>query len=159
MWSEMMWYMWSDSVVKWGEVKWVTLKFLGTKVPCTLEWPYTEGSWLYCDNFIWCVSCTVVVLTCLVIWGVCVGFVMCECFGNICTCIYCVFVLFHLCIFILCTLLFNFVRYEFLLLCLCILIVMHALFCIFRFHHANWHSSVTLTEVFPCFFLSCKARV
>ena len=24
-------------------------------------------------------------------------------------------------------------------------------------HHANWHSSATLTEVFPCFFLSCKA--
>ena len=44
---------------------------------------------------------------------VCVGFVMCGfcnvwmfrqlcgCFGNMCTCIYCVFVLFRLCIFIL----------------------------------------------------------
>ena len=39
---------------------------------------------------------------------VCVGFVMCGCFGNVCTCIYCVlyclycvFVLFRLCIFIL----------------------------------------------------------
>ena len=35
---------------------------------------------------------------------VCVGFVMCWCFGNMCTCIcyvlYCVFVLFRLCIFI-----------------------------------------------------------
>jgi hypothetical protein len=30
--------------VKWNEVKWVTLKFLGTKVPCTLGWPYTEGT-------------------------------------------------------------------------------------------------------------------
>jgi hypothetical protein len=36
---------------------------------------------------------------------VCVGFVMCGCFGNMCTCIYCVlyclyciFLLFHLCI-------------------------------------------------------------
>ena len=58
----------------------------------TLGWPYTEGNWLYCDYFIWCVSCTVVILTC---------FVMCVCFGNICTCIYCVFVLFRLCIFIL----------------------------------------------------------
>jgi hypothetical protein len=57
-----------------------------------------------------------------------------------------------------CTLLFNFVSYVFLLLCLCILIVMYVLFCIFCFHHANWHSLATLTEVFPCFFLSCKAN-
>jgi len=41
--------------------------------------------------------------------------------------------------------------YVFLLLCLCILIVMYVLCCIFCFHHANWHSSATLTEVFPCF--------
>jgi hypothetical protein len=26
------------------------------------------------------------------------------------------------------------------------------------FHRANWHSSVTLTEVSPCFFRSCKAN-
>jgi hypothetical protein len=39
-----------------------------------------------------------------------------------------------------------------------ILIVMYVLFCIFCFHRANWHSSATLTEVFPCFFLSCKAN-
>jgi hypothetical protein len=26
------------------------------------------------------------------------------------------------------------------------------------FHRASWHSSATLTEVFPCFFLSCKAN-
>jgi hypothetical protein len=90
---------------------------------------------------------------------VCVGFVMCGCFSNVCTCIYCVFVLFHLCIFILCMLLFNFVSYVLLLLCLCILIVMYVLFCIFCFHRANWHSSATLTEIFPCFFLSCKANV
>ena len=32
---------------------------------------------------------------------VCVDFVMCGCFGNKCTCIYGVFVLFPLCIFIL----------------------------------------------------------
>jgi hypothetical protein len=32
---------------------------------------------------------------------VCMGFVMCGCFGNMCTCICCVFVLFHLCLFIL----------------------------------------------------------
>ena len=46
---------------------------------------------MYCDYFIWCVSCTVVVLTCFVKCGcvgvgfcnvwvcVCVGSVMCEC--------------------------------------------------------------------------------
>ena len=54
---------------------------------------------MYCDYFMWCVFCTVIGLTC---------FVMCGCFGNTCTCIYCVFyclycvfVLFCLCIFIL----------------------------------------------------------
>ena len=57
-----------------------------------------------------------------------------------------------------CILLFNSVRYVFLLLCLCILVVMYVLFRIFCFHRANWHSSATLTEVFPCFFLSCKAN-
>jgi len=31
-------------------------------------------------------------------------------------------------------------------------------FCIFCFHRANWQSSATLTEAFPCFFLSCKAN-
>jgi hypothetical protein len=32
---------------------------------------------------------------------VCVGFVKCGCFGHVCTSIYCVFVLFRLCLFIL----------------------------------------------------------
>jgi len=32
------------------------------------------------------------------------------------------------------------------------------LFCVFCFHRANWHSSPTLTEVFPCFFLNCKTH-
>jgi hypothetical protein len=57
-----------------------------------------------------------------------------------------------------CMLLFNFISDVFLLLCLCILIVMYVLFCIFCFHRANWHSSTILTEVFPCFFLSRKAN-
>ena len=35
---------------------------------------------------------------------------------------------------------------------------MYALFCIFSFHRANWHYPSTLTEGFPCFFLSCKAN-
>jgi len=69
-----------------------------------------------------------------------------------------VFELLLLRLFIIFMLLFNFVRYLFLLLCLSTLIVMYALFCIFCFHRANWHSSATLTEVFPCFFLSCKGK-
>ena len=32
-------------------------------------------------------------------------------------------------------------------------------YCMFMYlHRANWHSSTTLTEGFPCFFLSCKAN-
>ena len=34
------------------KMKWVTLKFLGTNVPCTLRWPYTDGTWLYCDSYL-----------------------------------------------------------------------------------------------------------
>ena len=64
-----------------------------------------------------------------------------------CTCIYCVFVLFHLCTFTLFMLLFNFVSYV------CVF-----LFCISCFHCAKWHSLATFTEVSPCFFLSCKAN-
>ena len=33
-------------------------------------------------------------------------------------------------------------------------------YCMFMYlHRASWHSSATLIEVFPCFFLSCKANV
>jgi len=33
-------------------------------------------------------------------------------------------------------------------------------YCMFMYlHRASWHSSATLTEFFPCFFLSCKANV
>ena len=58
-------------------------------------------------------------------------------------------------VFFLCFCLIFF-SYVFLWLCLCTLIAMYALFCIFRFHRANWHSSATLTEVFLCIALSCK---
>jgi hypothetical protein len=55
-----------------------------------------------------CVCVGFVMCGCECMWGffnvwvcVCVGFLMCGCSGNTCTCIYCVFVLFRLCIFIL----------------------------------------------------------
>jgi hypothetical protein len=39
--------------------------------------------------------------------------------------------------------------------CLCIYFMfMYSLYV----YRASWHSSATLTEVFPCFFLSCKAN-
>jgi len=43
---------------------------------------------------------------------------------------------------------------------LCIFIVMSVYsYCMFMYlHRATWHSSATLTEVFPCFFLSRKAN-
>ena len=56
------------------------------------------------------------------------------------------------CIF--CMLLFNFLSYIFLMLCLCILIVMYLLFCIFCFHRSNWHPSATLTDFFSRAFSS-----
>jgi hypothetical protein len=104
-----------------------------------------------CVGFVMC-GCGYV-LVCNVWVCVCVGFVMCGCFGNMCTFIYCVFVLFNLCIFILCMLLFNFVSNVFLLLCM-----FCSVYSVFCFHRANWHSSATLTEVLPCFFLSCMAN-
>jgi hypothetical protein len=72
-------------------------------------------------------------------------------------CIYCVFVLFPSCILILFMLLFNFVSYVILFLCLCILIVMYVLLCIFCFHRANWHSS-SILRFFRAFSLSCKGN-
>ena len=68
---------------------------------------------------------------------------------------------FYRCVYgcIFCIFLFNSVSYVYLFLCLCFLIVVYALFYIFCFHRVNWDSSATLNEVFPCFFLSCKANI
>ena len=54
--------------------------------------------WLFCFVIRGVCGC---VCVCMCWVCVCVGCVMCGCFGNMCTCIYCVFVLFRLCIFIL----------------------------------------------------------
>jgi len=54
--------------------------------------------------------------------------------------------------------LFYFISYVFLLLYLYILIVIYVLFCSVYPVFIVPTASATLTEVFPCFFLSCKAN-
>jgi len=65
-----------------SDVKWVTLKFLGTKVPwslgLTLCWGYLMVLWLFYLGL----SCNVVVLTCFVICG-CVYVWVCVCMGFV----------------------------------------------------------------------------
>jgi hypothetical protein len=97
-WTDVIYVNWFYFVVQWSEVK-----FLGIKL--SFGWPYTEGTWLYCDCFIW--GYLVLCLSYLVLWYfnlycgccamcgnlwlcLCVGFVMCGCSGNMYTCIYCV---------------------------------------------------------------------
>jgi len=81
------------------ETHWARSHLYTMYIRVTLYWGYL----MYCDYFVWCVSCSVVVLTCFVMCG----WVHMGCFGNMCTCIYCVlyylhcvFVLFRLCTFI-----------------------------------------------------------
>ena len=103
MWSELTWLMRSDFILKFSDVKWVTVKFLGTKVPCTLGWPYTEGTWLYCDYFIWIYLVVWLKLFCNVWVSVCVGvLVICVLVFTV-FCVVCTvfFVLFRLRLFIL----------------------------------------------------------
>jgi hypothetical protein len=66
--------------------------------------------------------------------------------------------------------LFNTVIYVYLLFVMSYCTFMHVLYvyvfilclcihCMFMYlHRASWLSSATLTEVFPCFFLNCKAN-
>jgi hypothetical protein len=53
MWGDLTWFMWSDFILNWSEVKWITVNSLWVQVLCTLWWPYTEGPWFYCNYFIW----------------------------------------------------------------------------------------------------------
>ena len=54
-----------------------------------------------CEGFLLCgcVDLCGCVGLCMCVF-VCGGFLMCGCFVNMCTCIYCVFILFRLCLFI-----------------------------------------------------------
>jgi len=56
---------------------------------------------LYCVVVCMCGFCNVWVCVCVSGGGGGVFCQLCGCFGNICTCIYCVFVFFPLCMFIL----------------------------------------------------------
>jgi len=47
-----------------------------------------------------------------------------------------------------------FYAYVHVCLSLCMFCYVHSVFIV-----PNWHSSATLTEIFSCFFLSCKANV
>ena len=103
-----MWFMWSDFVLKWSEVSYGEI--LGDKstmcIRVTLHWGYLIVMWLF---YLVCIMyCGCFNLFCNMWVCVCVGFVLRGCFGNVCTCIYCVlycvycvFVLFCLCTFIL----------------------------------------------------------
>jgi len=113
------------------------IKQLKRHVPCTLGW-HTEGTWLYCDYFIWCVSCTVVVLTGFVMytegtWLYCdyfiwcvsctvvvlTGFVMCGCaYVWVCVCVCRCFV--NMCTCIYCVLYCLYCFYVLFRLCFCL---------------------------------------
>ena len=43
-------------------------------------------------------------------------------------------------------------------LCTFIITSTYSYFMFMYLHRASWHSSATLNEVYPCFFLSCKAN-
>jgi len=98
-WTDVIYVKWFYFEGKWSELKWVTVKLLRVKVPCTLGWPYTEGAWLYCDCLIW--EYLVLCLFQLVLW--CVGVLVTCVLVFTVFCIVCTvfFVLFLLCIFIL----------------------------------------------------------
>ena len=97
MWSELKWFMWSDFILKWSEVKWsevkssgVTVKFLGTqvRVSCTLRWIILRAlDYIVTISFDCTLYCGCFKLFCNVCICMCVGFVMHEYFGNMCTCI------------------------------------------------------------------------
>ena len=58
-----------------------------------------------------------------------------------------------------CMILFDFVNYVFLLLCLCILIVMYVLFCIFRFHCVVYVLFVCKCVLYNCHRVSTQLQL
>ena len=112
-WCGVNWRDLCEVILFWSEVKRSEVSYgeiLGDKstmyIRVTLYWGYLIVLWLFhlvCIFYCGCFNLFYGVWEC-----VCVGFVMCGCFGNMCTCIYCVlyclycvFVLFCLCILII----------------------------------------------------------
>ena len=122
-WSDVIYVKWLCFEVMWSEVSYAEIlrDKSNMHIRVTLYWSYLivlRLSYLvcilYCGCFslfcnVWvcvcvgvCMCVGVCLCGCVYVWVcVCVGFVTCGCFGNMCICIYCVFVLFRLCIFIL----------------------------------------------------------
>jgi hypothetical protein len=105
MWSALKWFMWSDFFeVKLSELRWSSWGQSTMYIRATLYWGYLIVMWqfhLVCTLYYGCFN-----LFCNVWVCVCVNFVMCGCFGIMCTCIccvlcclYCVYVLLRLCIY------------------------------------------------------------
>ena len=95
MWSKLMWFMWSDFILKWSEVSYGEV--FGDKnamyIGVTSYWGYLIVLWLISVECI--LYCGCFNLFCNV-WGcVCVGFVMCGVL-VICVLVFIVFVLFVL---------------------------------------------------------------
>ena len=93
------WLFWSEVTLRWSSWGQSTVY-----IRLTLYWGYLIVLWL----FIWCVSCTMAVLNCLVMCGCfenCVGvlvicllvYTKCTCIYFVLCCLYCDFVLFRLC--------------------------------------------------------------
>jgi hypothetical protein len=85
------------SSVKWSEVKWSSVSYgevLGDKstmyIRVTLYWGYLIVLWLFylvCIFYCGCLNLFCNMWVCVCVWGFCN---LCECFGNMCTCVYCV---------------------------------------------------------------------
>jgi hypothetical protein len=116
MWSELTWFMWSDFVLTWSELRRNSWGQSSGYVRMTLHWGVL-------DCIVTISFGTVVVWTCFLVCGLVykgVFWQLCGCFGNMGTriywvlcCFYCFFVLFRLCIFILTCFVSNRVRTTF----------------------------------------------
>ena len=85
---------WFYFEVKWSELRWSFGDKTAMYISVTLYWGYLIVLWLFYLVCILCCGCFNLIRN---VWVcVCVGFVMCGCvcmcgcFGNMCTCTYCV---------------------------------------------------------------------
>jgi hypothetical protein len=52
-WTDVIYVKWFYFEVKWNEVSYGEILGDKSAMYSTLGWPWTEGTWLYCDYFIW----------------------------------------------------------------------------------------------------------